>query len=109
MAAIVGVGGFLGMGEKNVAVPMEKITVTREGDGDDLKLTTVETADSLKAARNTRPSPNSGLKPAPTNSTVMPTDNRRPRPRPVHNGGSSTTRSRVGRLWAAPRASPFRV
>lgn len=29
VAAIVGVGGFLGIGEKDVAVPMEKITVAQ--------------------------------------------------------------------------------
>lgn len=49
VAAVVGVGGFLGMGEKNVAVPMGKLNVTREDDND-IRLTTMETADSLKAA-----------------------------------------------------------
>ncbi|PST26281.1 PRC-barrel domain containing protein [Mesorhizobium plurifarium] len=49
-AAIVGVGGFLGIGEKNVAVPFDKITVADQPDSDDIKLTTMETADSLKAA-----------------------------------------------------------
>ncbi len=29
-AVVIGVGGFLGMGEKDVAVPLEKITVTRD-------------------------------------------------------------------------------
>ncbi|MGV8936193.1 MAG: PRC-barrel domain-containing protein [Allorhizobium sp.] len=50
VAAVVGVGGFLGLGEKDVAVPMDKITITREADGNDLKLTTSETAELLKAA-----------------------------------------------------------
>lgn len=50
VAAIVGVGGFIGIGEKNVAVPMSKLTVTREADGNDIKLTTMETAETLKAA-----------------------------------------------------------
>jgi len=50
VAAVVGVGGFLGLGEKDVAVPMSKITITREADGNDLKLTTSETAELLKAA-----------------------------------------------------------
>ncbi len=49
-AAIVGVGGFLGIGEKNVAVPFDKIAVADQPDSDDIKLTTTETADSLKAA-----------------------------------------------------------
>ncbi len=75
VAAIVGVGGFLGMGEKNVAVPMEKITVTREGDGDDLKLTTVETADSLKAAPEYKTITEQRAEAGSNNSTVMPTDN----------------------------------
>ncbi|MEY9166988.1 sporulation protein YlmC with PRC-barrel domain [Sinorhizobium fredii] len=49
-AAVVGVGGFLGIGEKNVAVPFESIEVTEQPDSDALKLTTTETAESLKAA-----------------------------------------------------------
>ncbi len=50
VAAVVGVGGFLGIAEKNVAVPMSKITVTRTTDSNDVKLTTMETAELLKAA-----------------------------------------------------------
>lgn len=34
VAAVVGVGGFLGIGEKNVAVPFENITITRVMDDD---------------------------------------------------------------------------
>ncbi|MFD1745841.1 PRC-barrel domain-containing protein [Rhizobium helianthi] len=49
VAAVVGVGGFLGIGEKDVAVPMSKITMSRE-DNNNVRLTTTETADSLKAA-----------------------------------------------------------
>lgn len=49
VAAVVGVGGFLGIGEKNVAVPMDKITTTRD-ENNKVKLTTTETADSLKSA-----------------------------------------------------------
>ncbi|WP_018238941.1 PRC-barrel domain-containing protein [Ensifer sp. BR816] len=49
-AAIVGVGGFLGIGEKNVAVPFESISIAEQPDSDALKLTTTETAESLKAA-----------------------------------------------------------
>jgi hypothetical protein len=49
-AAIVGVGGFLGIGEKNVAVPFESISIAEQPDSDALKLTTTETADTLKAA-----------------------------------------------------------
>lgn len=51
VAAVIGVGGFLGMGEKNVAVPISKITVTRDAkEPATLHLTTTETADSLKTA-----------------------------------------------------------
>ncbi|OHV26311.1 PRC-barrel domain containing protein [Rhizobium sp. RMa-01] len=50
VAAIVGVGGFLGIGEKNVAVPMDKITVAQNTQDRSFKLTTSETAESLKAA-----------------------------------------------------------
>lgn len=49
VAAVVGVGGFLGIGEKDVAVPMDKITTTRD-ENNNLKLMTTETADSLKSA-----------------------------------------------------------
>ncbi|KQS96203.1 MULTISPECIES: PRC-barrel domain-containing protein [unclassified Rhizobium] len=49
-AAVIGVGGFLGIGEKNVAVPLDTITVATVPNSDDLKLTTQETADTLKAA-----------------------------------------------------------
>lgn len=49
-AAVIGVGGFLGIGEKWVAVPFEKISITQVPDSDDVKLTTSETAESLQAA-----------------------------------------------------------
>lgn len=69
VAAVVGVGGFLGIGEKNVAIPFDKITITREtasgdaaeaaNDGEtqaevvaeaEVRLTTTETAESLRNA-----------------------------------------------------------
>jgi hypothetical protein len=49
VAAVVGVGGFLGIGEKNVAVPIANINLAQNTDGT-VKLTTAESADSLKAA-----------------------------------------------------------
>lgn len=49
VAAIIGVGGFLGIGEKDVALPMSKITVTHD-ENNDVRLTTMETAESLEAA-----------------------------------------------------------
>lgn len=50
VAAVVGVGGFLGLGAKDVAVPMSKLTVTRDTANGTIRLTTTETAESLKAA-----------------------------------------------------------
>jgi len=49
-AAVIGVGGFLGIGEKNVAVPLDTISIANVPNSDDLKLTSQETADTLKAA-----------------------------------------------------------
>ncbi len=42
---VVGVGGFLGIGERNVAVPFEQLTIRH--DGDDLKITSSFTKDTL--------------------------------------------------------------
>lgn len=50
VAAVVGVGGFLGLGQKNVAVPFDKISATQNAQDGTMKLTTTETADTLKAA-----------------------------------------------------------
>jgi len=49
-AAVIGVGGFLGLGEKDVAVPFDRISIAEQPNTDALKLTTTETADTLKAA-----------------------------------------------------------
>lgn len=48
-AAIVGVGGFLGMGEKDVALPLSKITVTRD-ENNAVKLTVQATREELESA-----------------------------------------------------------
>jgi sporulation protein YlmC with PRC-barrel domain len=50
VAAVVGVGGFLGIGEKNVAVPISNITVAQNSTDGTVKLTTTESVDSLKSA-----------------------------------------------------------
>lgn len=50
VAAVIGVGGFLGIGQKNVAVPFDKITATQNAQDGTVKLTATETAESLKAA-----------------------------------------------------------
>jgi sporulation protein YlmC with PRC-barrel domain len=50
-AAVIGVGGFLGVGTKNVAVPFEKLNVTRKPDSSSIdKITVSFTKDELKAA-----------------------------------------------------------
>jgi len=51
VAAVIGVGGFLGIGEKDVALPMDRITMTRDADNNnEVRLTTTETAEALQAA-----------------------------------------------------------
>ena len=45
VTAILGVGGFLGMGERNVAVPMSSLKMTR--DGSSWKIVTDGTKESL--------------------------------------------------------------
>ncbi len=48
-AVILGVGGFLGMGERDVAVPMSDITIVREeGDSDDRFLVVSTTKEALE-------------------------------------------------------------
>lgn len=46
---IVGVGGFLGMGEKNVALAFDQLSFARDNDND-LVVTTMATKESLQAA-----------------------------------------------------------
>lgn len=47
---MIGVGGFLGIGEKNVTVPMDKVAIAQNTQDGSVKLTTSETAEALKAA-----------------------------------------------------------
>lgn len=47
--ALIGVGGFLGMGEKDVAVPFQAVEVSRDADGKE-RLVLRKTKDELKAA-----------------------------------------------------------
>lgn len=50
-AAVIGVGGFLGVGAKNVAVPFDKLNVTRKPDTAGIdKITVSFTKDELKNA-----------------------------------------------------------
>ena len=49
VAAVVGVGGFLGIGEKDVAVPFPSITIKADGN-DDMRLVLTSTKEELEAA-----------------------------------------------------------
>jgi len=85
VAAVVGVGGFLGIGQKNVAVPMEKITVAQNTQDGSVKLTTTETADSLKAAPEFKTLQMQAAEKAPSSTGgTMPTD--------TTSTGSTTTK-----------------
>ncbi|MBB3592324.1 sporulation protein YlmC with PRC-barrel domain [Rhizobium sp. BK529] len=76
VAAVIGVGGFLGIGEKNVAVPIAKITVAQNTQDGSVKLTTTETAESLKAAPEFKTLAMQSAEKAPASTgTGMPTDN----------------------------------
>lgn len=79
VAAVVGVGGFLGIGEKDVAVPFGKITVSREvaqdgGEGE-VRLTTTETAESLRTAPEFRTLDEQAADASANAPATMPTDN----------------------------------
>jgi hypothetical protein len=80
LAAVVGVGGFLGIGQKDVAISFETLNIAMNKDGDPearLTLTKEElegapefkTADSAKAdsQRTTTPATSPATKPAPRN------------------------------------------
>ena len=50
-AAVIGVGGFLGVGEKSVAVPFDALNISRKPDSNTIQKITVNyTKDQLKAA-----------------------------------------------------------
>jgi hypothetical protein len=49
IVAIIGVGGFLGIGEKDVAIPVSQLTATKDANNA-LKLTTAATKEQLEAA-----------------------------------------------------------
>ncbi|UJW76237.1 PRC-barrel domain-containing protein [Rhizobium sp. SL42] len=79
VAAVVGVGGFLGIGEKDVAVPFSKITLTREagenGAEGDVRLTTTETAESLRNAPEFKTLDDQAADASATAPATMPADN----------------------------------
>lgn len=47
--AVIGVGGFLGIGEKDVAIPIDQINVMKD-DGNNIRLTIAATKEQLDAA-----------------------------------------------------------
>ena len=50
-AVVIGVGGFLGVGEKNVAIPLEALNITRKPESSSIdKITVSYTKDDLKNA-----------------------------------------------------------
>jgi sporulation protein YlmC with PRC-barrel domain len=79
VAAVIGVGGFLGIGAKDVAVPMDKVTMTRNAQDGTIRLTTTETAETLKAAPEFKTleqqasERNAAMPPAPDNTTTSAT------------------------------------
>jgi sporulation protein YlmC with PRC-barrel domain len=76
VAAIVGVGGFLGIGRKDVAVPITNIEVAQNTQDGTVKLSTSETAESLKSAPEYKTLAMQAAEKAPANSTTgtLPTD-----------------------------------
>ncbi|WP_447042591.1 PRC-barrel domain-containing protein [Vreelandella sp. H-I2] len=49
-AVVVGVGGFLGMGEKNVAIEWDSLELTKHENGEDYVITVNASQDALEAA-----------------------------------------------------------
>lgn len=49
-AVVVGVGGFLGMGEKDVAIEWDSLELTRDGDDDDYVIRVSATQEALEEA-----------------------------------------------------------
>lgn len=49
-AVVVGVGGFLGMGEKNVAIEWDSLELTKDDEGEDYVITVNASEDALEAA-----------------------------------------------------------
>lgn len=100
-AVVVGVGGFLGIGEKAVAIPFERLTVSRpDANDDDIQVSLETTKDELNAApefKRWQPTASAatseGMTPAAPNSTGSTmTDPAAPAATdPAMNGGAATT------------------
>jgi sporulation protein YlmC with PRC-barrel domain len=74
-AVVLGVGGFLGMGEKAVAVPMTDVKFVKNGDGaDDFFLVVNTNKDSLAAAPAFVPTEDKAAQQAAANDAATPVD-----------------------------------
>jgi hypothetical protein len=74
-AVVLGVGGFLGMGEKAVAVPMTDVKFVKNGDGaDDFFLVVNTNKDSLAAAPAFVPAEDKAAQQAAANDAATPVD-----------------------------------
>ncbi|MDZ4393716.1 PRC-barrel domain-containing protein, partial [Cypionkella sp.] len=49
---VIDVGGFLGMGEKPVALPLADVDILREAEGEDLRVYLSQTKEQLEAMPN---------------------------------------------------------
>jgi hypothetical protein len=75
LAYVIGVGGFLGIGQKDVALAPDSFRVTN--DSNEMKLTLAMSRDELKnapefKARSTRPAPTTGQAPPRDRAPVAP-------------------------------------
>ncbi|MEA2118089.1 PRC-barrel domain-containing protein [Halovibrio sp. HP20-50] len=51
-AVVVGVGGFLGVGEKNIAIEWDSLEMTKDEDGEDYVISVNASQDALENAEN---------------------------------------------------------
>jgi hypothetical protein len=75
MAAVIGVGGFLGIGEKNVAISFKSLNITRDNNGSE-KVTTQVSKNELQQAAAFKPyEPVRTERPASTTTPIRPKPN----------------------------------
>ncbi|WP_404377088.1 PRC-barrel domain-containing protein [Vreelandella aquamarina] len=60
-AVVVGVGGFLGMGEKNVAIEWESLELVKEEDGEDYVISVNASEEALQEAQEYQRNDDEGL------------------------------------------------
>lgn len=83
---VIGVGGFLGVGSKNVAVPFEKLNITRKPDSATIdKITVAFSKDELKNAPTF-----AYYEPAPSSTTGSATGDRTRRPMGAGSPGAGS-------------------